>query len=280
MLGVPGDAMAAIEAKPCRQLGTAGGHSAPFPRGDGFHGMEAEDGHVAVGTAADGLPLIAGPQGMAGVLDEVNAILPAQGANLGEIAGLTRQMNGDKGPGLARAALDALQLLAQRRHAEVAGLGLHVDEVHLGAAVAGTVGGGDEANGRDPDPVVRAQFQRGAGEVQGRGAIAADDHMGSLAIIGQPLFEGGDRLALGEVVRLQDGDDGLDIFICDGLASIGDHSASTCWFMTFNSSIDRKSRLLRELYSKPGSTRVACSPRALIAKSLLRLVKVMLGAMT
>ena len=67
-----------------------------------------------------------------------------------------------------------------------------------------------------------------AGKVQGRGAVAAGDHVGSLAVVGQSLFEGGDRLTLGEVVRLQHGDDGFDIFICDGLASIGDHSASTC----------------------------------------------------
>jgi hypothetical protein len=65
------------------------------------------------------------------------------------------------------------------------------------------------------------QRQRGAGKVQGRGAVAAGDHVGSLAVVGQSLFEGGDRLTLGEVVRLQHGDDGFDIFICDGLASIG-----------------------------------------------------------
>ena len=165
---------------------------------------------------------------MAGILDEVHAILSAQGTYLGEIAGLAREMHGDQGLGLVGAALHPLQLLAQRRHAEVAGLGLHVDEVHLGAAVTGAVGGGDEADGGDPDPVIRPQLQRGAGKVQCRGAIAAGDHVGGLAIVGQPLFEGGHHLALGQVVGLQDGDDGLDIFICDGLASIGDHSASTC----------------------------------------------------
>ncbi|MNP20785.1 hypothetical protein D3C76_1133750 [compost metagenome] len=189
-------------------------------------------------------------------------------------------MHGDQHPGQAGGSLDGAQLLPQGRHAEVAGLGIHIDKIHLSTAVAGTVGGGDEADGRDPGPIFGPQLQHGAGQMERRGAIVAGDHMGDLAIVGQPLFEGGHRLTLGEIVRLQDGNDGIDIFICDGLASIGDHSASTCWFIVFNSSIDRKCRLFRELYSKPGSTRVAVSPRALTAKSLLRLVKLMLGEIT
>lgn len=77
ILRLAGDAVATQQTHGLGQHCVIGHRHAAFAGGDDLHRMEAEDGDVAVAAVAGGFILIAGTEGVAGILDDAKAIFPA-----------------------------------------------------------------------------------------------------------------------------------------------------------------------------------------------------------
>lgn len=68
------------------------------------------------------------------------------------------------------------------------------------------------------------------------------------------LLEAWNDRPLSQEVGLENFHDCIDICLADRLTAVGDHSATLLWFIFCSCSMEKKSGLLRELYSNPCST--------------------------
>ena len=177
---------------------------------------------------------------MAGILDQNDSVLATERTDLFEIAGLSGQMYSNQRFWKGVGAHSLLQFLIQCHYIEVTGSRVNVDKINVGIAVSNAVRRGNKTDRRNPNCIFGANIQNGAGQMKRSGAVTASNHMRHLAVIGQSLFESGNSLALGQIIRFQYGNDGFYIGIADRLAAIRDHSDNTCWFMLCSSAIDRK----------------------------------------
>ncbi len=109
--------------------------------------------------AADRLAAVASRRRVRGVLDDAEAVVACASAQIASWSGaLAAEVHRDDDLGQAAGAPCASRsLCCQRRHADVAGARIDVDEIDVGAAVARAVGRGDEGVGHGPQHIARAE---------------------------------------------------------------------------------------------------------------------------
>ncbi len=239
--GLAGDAVGAQQTDAPGELVVVGGDHAALAAGDDFDGVEAVGGGVGPAAVADALAFVFAAEGVGGVFEDLEAVFYREGVDARHVAGLPGEVDGDDdfGQGAVFFGFDELCLQAVRAHED--GAGVHVHEVYLGAAVAPGIGGGDEGDGCGPKPVAMAEAEGFGGAVEGGGAVGHGDAVAGAAPVGDGVFKAGDGGPLGEVVGLQDLDDGGDVGLVEALASVGQEGGahastvklgSQCWRMS------------------------------------------------
>ena len=121
----------------------------------------------------------------------------------------------------------SLQFGFERGNRHIQCGGVDIDKIDIRAAVERAVGRGGEGDGRGPQHIARAQPERKAGQMQGGSGAVYRHGMRGAAIGFQAAFKGRHLRALGEKVGLEDGKDGVDIVLGNGLAAVGDHGESS-----------------------------------------------------
>ena len=210
-----------------------------------------------------GSPPMARADAVRGILDHAEAVVLGKRPDRFLVGRAAAEMHRDDGLGQAAGRLGVAQLLRQRRHADVVGARIDVDEIDVGAAQPRAIGGGDEGVGHGPHHVARAGADGKARDVQRRGGAVHRDRMRHAAQLGERRFKPADRRALGQPVRPQRVDDGLDVGLVDPLPAVRDHAAASSKRRI--SATVRKCGLVPELYSKSSTTGFEVSPVALIA---------------
>ena len=193
----------------CLAVGRDG---AALPAGDGLDGVETEAGHV--GEAAHGGAVVTCSDGVGGILDEDQAELVAESADLPVPDGLAREVHGHDGLGPGRDAFpDTLGV-------DVVGLGIDVGEDGLRAAVHGAVGAGGEGHRRRDDLIAGADAGGEAGAVQGGRPVAAKHGMGGTRAGGEPALGLLHHGAAGDVGAAQHPGNLLDVLLVHALAAV------------------------------------------------------------
>src|SRR5262249_13909291 len=96
--GLPPDAVAAPAAQALGARRIPGHDRTTFAGGDSLYGMEGEDGEIAVAARPDGMERsVAAPEraadGVAGILDDLEAVPPGKSGEAAEIAALPAEMH-------------------------------------------------------------------------------------------------------------------------------------------------------------------------------------------
>lgn len=208
------DAVAAEGSKFFGVFVGVGGDDAALSGGDVLDGVEGEAGEVRNG--ADRLAPMDGAEGVAGVLDEGEAVLICQGAKGREVGRVAGVVHGDDSAG---PRCDAVGDVAW---GEGEGLGVQVGKNGGGAEVECGVAGGDESEGGGDDLVTRLDAGDCEAGVECSSTGVDGDGMGGTGSGCKFLLEGLDLGAGGEVVGAEDVGDGLDVFIDYALATIGE----------------------------------------------------------
>src|SRR5690606_18965912 len=119
-----------------------------------------------------------------------------------------------------------------------------------------------------------------ASQVQRRGGAIYRHRVCRPDVVSDRLLEARHHRALSQKVRLQHLNDGVDVRLGDVLTAVRDHYTPAIRLNSMICSIFKNCGLEPELYSKPCSTSRPCSPSLLTLKSLLRVVKVIVGRST
>jgi hypothetical protein len=106
--------------------------------------------------------------------------------------------------------------------AHQAGILIDVGEDDLGATEARGVGGRDKGQRRHDDRVARAEAESGVGEMQGGGAVGADDGVRGPDRLRERRLEALDHRPAGERRRAKDGRDRGHVVFVDRLPAVGE----------------------------------------------------------
>ncbi len=142
------------------------------------------------------------------------------------VAGLAGQVHRYDHLRQAPVSLRGRQLAFQGGGAEIGRLAIDIDEIDVGAAIAGAVGRGDEADRAGPDQVAGTDAERQAGNVKRAGGAVDGDRVCRAAVIGNRRLEARHDRALRQPIRAQDFHDRVDILLADGLPAVGDHAGT------------------------------------------------------
>ena len=115
----------------------------------------------------------------------------------------------------------AVQLLVEPERAHVVGALVDIDEVDVGTAIEGRVGACHERQRAGPDAVARTDAQGQAGKMERARRAVRRNAVFRAATGCDGFLEGGNDRALGQEVRPEDLDDGLDVGLADRLAPVG-----------------------------------------------------------
>jgi len=169
--------------------------------------VEAEAARDAHGACLP--PLVEGPVGLAGILDDAQVVLPGDLQDGVHVGGLPEEVHGDDG--LRPGRDGALELSG----VHVAGVGLDVHENRLGPGKADGLGRGHERAGRGDHLVALTDAQGQKGKPEGVGAVADGHAMLRPAVGGELPLEFLDEGAAGEGRGIEDGVDGRPDFFPD-----------------------------------------------------------------
>jgi len=190
--------------------------------GDDLHRVEAEHRDVAVLAIADGLALVAAADRMRGVLNDLEAIALPQCMDGCHLAGLAAQVHRHHHLGQPALAGGDFKFVSQCLHRHVVAARVDVDEVHVGAAVAGAVGRCQEGDRRGPQHITRPQAEGHAGDVQRAGGAVDRHAVAGTGQLGDALFKCRNRRPLGQEVRPQHCHHGGDVGLGNVLPTVGD----------------------------------------------------------
>ncbi|MNF60443.1 hypothetical protein D3C84_420600 [compost metagenome] len=226
LLRIPGHAVAAQALQTLGQFRAVGHHHATFGAGDDLHRMKTEHGHRGKLATTHRPPGVGRTSGMGRVFDHSNAISPGQCGNPAHVAALPGERHGHQHFRQPAFTLGPLQLDGQRSGIEIPGQRVDVDKIHLGTAVATTVGRGEKGVRCRPQPIARAEPCRQASDVQGRRGIAHRHGKTCLAAFGHRSLKALDGRPLGQPVRLQYTDHGVDVRLIEALPSVRNHAGN------------------------------------------------------
>ena len=221
---VTGNAVTAQQGHFIGQCFIVGQCHAAFGGGDDFYRMKAEYGDVAVTGVTDELTLVFATNGVRCIFNNLESIALGQGMDGLHIARLATQVHGNDDFRQSAFAFGLFQLEGKRLRAEVVGVWVDIDKIHVGATVQRAVGRSHERDWRCPQPVARAKPEGQAGNVQCRGGTVDSQGMGGTHMLRHTLFKAGDHGALGQKIGLQYPHDRIDIGLGDVLAAVGNHA--------------------------------------------------------
>ena len=148
-------------------------------------GVEAEGGEAS--PAAHRFAPVQGSAGLGAVLDQIQAVLVAEGFQLRQITGLPIEVHSNQGPGPGAGLLQQLAHVIQRDPMARGGdVGKHGHSSHPEHGGRGGVGG----VGRHHHPITGADPAAPQGQFQGIGAVGHPHHGGGRALQHQPGGKG------------------------------------------------------------------------------------------
>ena len=215
------DAVSAQEAGAAGVFVVVGDKHAAFAGGHGFDRMKTEDRHVSPRMATK-FPLLAiatepTARAMTGILDNHRSSGPGDAGDFRHVARLAGIVHGDDGFGIG------LPSCFERCGVEVVGDGINIAEIRDGADISRAIGGSQKRVGRGNHPVAGADVGHEHCQMQGSGGIADGDGMLCSDALRELPLEGFDFRSAGEKVRAQRADNGGDVVVVDGLATVGEH---------------------------------------------------------